>query len=306
MDQSASVFSKAGSALHVKFSPHLSIEDIKIPDTEPGMTVIIAQSLVAADKHLSASVCYNLRVVECTLAAEYLAKKLYLGPLPHDSSPLGTSLRGVHDIVAHRGKEVPYIASLGRMATLVHDLLRKPEGYGREEICAVLEISEEELRNRYMTKFPVHAEKFLLRQRALHVYKEASRVERFLSLLSSSPTYDDEKLLQDLGSQLNRSHESCRDLYDCSCPELDELCEIALKAGSYGSRLTGAGWGGSSVHLVPDYRVQSVKRAWIENYYKRRFPDISDEELALAIVESKPGCGSCVFEVPQGLETLVN
>ena len=60
-----------------------------------------------------------------------------------------------------------------------------------------------------------------------------------------------------LGALMNETQDSCRDVYDCSAPELDELCRLALGAGAYGSRLTGAGWGGCSVHLVAADKVRS-------------------------------------------------
>jgi galactokinase len=94
---------------------------------------------------------------------------------------------------------------------------------------------------------------------------------------------------------MNATQDSCRDVYECSCPELDELCTIARKAGSYGSRLTGAGWGGCSVHLVPADKVESVKEAWEKEYYSKR--DLTDEQKDGAVVVSRPGSGSAVFVV---------
>ena len=63
-------------------------------------------------------------------------------------------------------------------------------------------------------------------------------------------------------------------------------------AGAVGSRLTGAGWGGGSVHLVPRHKVEDVRRAWEEGYYRKRWPNITEERLKDAIVVSEPSSGS--------------
>ena len=65
---------------------------------------------------------------------------------------------------------------------------------------------------------------FKLYQRAKHVYGEAARVLRFKSVCDSEPT----ESVQLLGDLMNQSHASCRDLYECSCPELDQLVDICL------------------------------------------------------------------------------
>ncbi|KAH8704482.1 ribosomal protein S5 domain 2-type protein [Phaeosphaeriaceae sp. PMI808] len=305
MDQAASVFSLRGSALYVSFKPSLNCTNIEFPQTDPELTFVTAQSFVAADKHVTAPVCYNLRVVECTLAAVFLAKAFGLKELPKDSSPLGVSLRGFHDTYFEEKEDITdntkasvseFETQLTKLIQHTENYLPQEEGYSRSDICGLLGVSEDDLNQRYMSKFPVRAEKFMLRQRALHVFTEALRVIRFRALLSSPPS-NGKELLQSLGDLMNTTQDSCREIYDCSCPELDELCDLARAAGAAGSRLTGAGWGGCSVHLVPKDKVDAVKKAWEEKYYRKKFPDISDEKLAQAIVVSKPGSGSILFKV---------
>ena len=65
---------------------------------------------------------------------------------------------------------------------------------------------------------------FKLFQRARHVYGEAARVLQFKSVCDSAPA----GAVQLLGDLMNQSHASCRDLYECSCSELDQLVDICL------------------------------------------------------------------------------
>ncbi|KAL6718951.1 galactokinase [Lecanora helva] len=294
MDQAASVFSIRGDAVSISFSPELYAEALPFPKTEPPITFMIAQSFVAADKHVAAPEQYNFRVVECTLAAEVMAAKLGLR-LQADSGPLGTSLRGLQTAYFESGKggdQKDPEEQIKTVLSLSQETLGQPEGFTRGEIASFLSMSVSDLEKRFMEKFPVRGERFYLQQRTHHVFTEALRVQRFKRLLQSPPVDANTALLPKLGAILNESHASSRDVYVHSCPEIDEMCKIALGAGSYGGRITGAGWGGCSVHLVPKDKVEAVKSAWEEKYYRKREPDITEANLAEAIVVSEPGHGA--------------
>ncbi|KAL8648722.1 MAG: hypothetical protein Q9226_005881 [Calogaya cf. arnoldii] len=303
MDQSASVFSIKGDALSVSFSPQLNAEAIPFPKAESAITFMIAQSFVTSDKHVTAPRCYNLRVVECTLAAEMMAKTLAL-KLQDDFAPLGRSLRGLQHVYYGGGKSIDdpsardsntsYKMQLETMLSMATDVLDKKDGYTREEIATALSMSVLALEEKYMTKFPVDATRFMLGKRARHVFSEALRVIAFKELLQDPASTTRSDLLPCLGALMNETQESCRELYDCSCPEIDQLCSIARDAGAYGSRLTGAGWGGCTVHLVPKDKVGDVRNALIQKYYRFREPDISEEKLQEAVIVSEPGQGAVV------------
>ncbi|KAI9675550.1 MAG: galactokinase [Bathelium mastoideum] len=315
MDQSASVFPVRGSALYVSFKPSLTAKNVTIPNTDPEITFVIAQSFVVSNKQVTAPVCYNLRVVECTIAAACLAKIFRLQhPLPKDAGPLGISLKGFHDayfeekegIKDNSQTSVPDLQKqLEALIDLTDDYLPQTHGYSREEIAQILGITTGDVEKQFLSSFPVRAERFLLRQRALHVFTEALRVLQFMDLLLEPPTSADGKtdskaLMKQLGDLMNETQDSCRDVYECSCPEIDELCRLARSAGAHGSRLTGAGWGGCSVHLVPADKVDRVKEVWENEYYRKRFADMTPERLEEAIVVSRPGSGSCVYRVQGG------
>ncbi len=55
----------------------------------------------------------------------------------------------------------------------------------------------------------------------------------------------------ELGRLLVEGHESLRRDFESSCPEADSLVESAVRHGALGARLTGAGWGGAVVVLLP-------------------------------------------------------
>ena len=54
-----------------------------------------------------------------------------------------------------------------------------------------------------------------------------------------------------IGALMDASHSSLRDLYECSCPELDGLVLQAREAGAFGSRLTGENAGARDAFVPP-------------------------------------------------------
>lgn len=82
------------------------------------------------------------------------------------------------------------------------------------------------------------------RKRARHAVYENARTKLALEALR-------EDRLEDFGRLMNESHVSLRDDYAVSCPELDLLTELAWATeGVVGSRMTGGGFGGSTVSIV--------------------------------------------------------
>lgn len=93
-----------------------------------------------------------------------------------------------------------------------------------------------------------------VRRRVRHVLSEMDRVDAAVSALERG---DDEAL----GPLLDASHDSLRDDYEVSCPELDLVVETCRRHGALGSRMTGGGFGGSAVALLPEDQVAGVAAA---------------------------------------------
>ena len=70
-----------------------------------------------------------------------------------------------------------------------------------------------------------------------------------------------------LGRLLVESHVSLRNDYQVSCPQLDELVDLALSCpGVVGSRMTGAGFGGCTVTLVKEESVEHLVQTVMQGY----------------------------------------
>jgi galactokinase len=106
-------------------------------------------------------------------------------------------------------------------------------------------------------------------RRVRHIVTENARVARTVELLESRGAGA-------IGDLLDASHRSMRDDFEISCPELDLAVESARHAGAIGARMTGGGFGGSAIALVPQGDTGRVETAVLRAFAERGFrqPDI--------------------------------
>ena len=107
-------------------------------------------------------------------------------------------------------------------------------------------------------------------RRTRHVVTEIDRTRRLVALLEDDRPLAGAKL-EEVGALMNASHDSLRDDYECTCPELDVAVEAARAAGAHGARMTGGGFGGSAIALVDAGEADAVARAVVRAYAEAGF-----------------------------------
>jgi galactokinase len=99
-------------------------------------------------------------------------------------------------------------------------------------------------------------------RRCRHAVSEQARVTAAVEAMEKNDW-------EELGRLMNESHDSLRDDYEVSCPELDLLVNTARGVdGVLGSRLTGAGFGGSTISLVHRSRIDAFQEIVSEAYLR--------------------------------------
>ncbi len=248
MDQTICLKAEEGAALRIDFFP-LRTKAVPMPSD---VLIVVANSLVVAEKSGAALLMYNQRPIECRLAAKIMGAWFGMDP-----------------------EEVPRLAHVNPPYEAWTHFKETP--YSRGEVAGELGISEDELDRLYLTMsdgrvFPEPEGGFELFKRVRHVLTEAERVNQATEVL---PTGD----VETFGRLMNESHASCRDDYGISTPELDLLSEIMREAGAFGARLTGAGFGGCAIALVRRGDAENVIAAVREQYYKKEY-GLGDEPPA--------------------------
>ncbi|GAX80555.1 hypothetical protein CEUSTIGMA_g7992.t1, partial [Chlamydomonas eustigma] len=244
---------------------------------------------------------YNMRVVECKLAAMILA--ISLGG---EKSRVLSDIKILKDVEPAIAERFGGGTEKGAEAVKAH----LHEGrYTLEEIEGILGTSLQKLfEGNAMSLKVLEAGRedggFLLQNRALHVFEEAQRVRQFKAICdtSSSCAEGSDDKLRALGSFMDDSHASCSNLFECSCPELNQLVEAAKSSGALGARLTGAGWGGCCVFLVQESHAEPFMSALKDTYYAPRMKagllQVDLDNMGHVLFASKPSAGAAVLQVP--------
>jgi galactokinase len=125
------------------------------------------------------------------------------------------------------------------------------------EIKALRDVSVEDL-----AQFEQHLPNIILK-RARHVVLENARVLDAAHLLQQGDSIA-------VGALMVEAHQSLRDDYEVSSPELDALVEAATEvAGCYGARMVGGGFGGCIVALADEDAIAELQKHLAQSYAER-------------------------------------
>ncbi|MDE3205347.1 MAG: galactokinase [Acidobacteriota bacterium] len=92
------------------------------------------------------------------------------------------------------------------------------------------------------------------RRRVRHVLSENARVLAAVDALRQGDWGG-------LGRLMDESHASLRDDYEVSSPELDVAVDSVRRAGALGARMTGGGFGGSAIAVIPEEALPAARVA---------------------------------------------
>jgi galactokinase len=207
-------------------------------DLAPGQIVTLARS---AEADFVGMPCGIMDQSAAMLSEAGHALLLDCGTGESSLLPLDPAAAGLALVVADTG--VRHALADGRYAARRAECLAAAELLGVRSLGAVADVTE----------LAGLSDPVLLR-RARHVVGEDARVRQVAALLSAGR-------LADCGELLTRSHASLRDDFEVSWPAADAAVDAALSAGALGARMTGAGFGGSVLVLLPLRRKEAVEAA---------------------------------------------
>ncbi|MDK8546081.1 galactokinase [Corynebacterium pseudodiphtheriticum] len=115
-------------------------------------------------------------------------------------------------------------------------------------------------------------------KRVRHIVSEIARTATAIEQLRAGD-------LAGFGESMQASHASLRDDYEVSVAQLDVSVDVAMQHGALGARMTGGGFGGSSIALLPSENVEQAAEAIARAFAEAGF---AEPEFAVAL----PGPGA--------------
>jgi N-acetylgalactosamine kinase len=284
-DHAAILFGRAGMIMHLGFWP-LTVDAAPLP---AGFSIVMANSLKEAKKQAGARDAFNQRVASYVIGQMVLkARFADLAPrLQHlrDLNPatLGVDEAGIYRLL----KALP--VRVGRAA--LDDLL--PDPAARAQLAALYETHSEPPAGYPLRQVVLYAASECRRSEMAPDVLRRGDVAGFAELMNLSHEGDrvtrldhgrrvpvDHALSDSAIEALAARAESGDPAaalwrqpggYDASCPELDELVDIARDTpGVLAAGLIGAGLGGAIVILAADHAVDRLRANLVERYYLRR------------------------------------
>lgn len=137
-------------------------------------------------------------------------------------------------------------------------------------------------------EFDAHRDRLnaVQQKRCEHVVSEVARTQQASAGLRAGS-------LDVFGQAMTAAHHSLREFYEVSTPELDALVEAAVAIeGCYGSRLTGAGFGGCSVAILHPDAIETFREQVPRAYRERTGRDTE-------VMVFRPSGGPAEWSLPR-------
>lgn len=266
MDQTVILNNEPAMATKIDFFP-LRVERAPLPEN---CVFVVCDSMVKVEKSGAALQRFNAGPRYCALAAALVQRKVW------QEFDEELSIERVGDLIFG-----PLCLTYSEVENLCMRAIPEP-WVSLAHVAEVLQQSEQEVQERYLVDLPEPEGGFPLQARLRHAYSEYRRVERARDALQAGDP-------EEFGNLMNASHVSCRNDFGISSAELDALVCAACEGGALGSRLTGAGFGGSTVSLVPAEKVDDFITYVTRKYY-REFKEFTDTP-PIFVARSTDGAG---------------
>jgi galactokinase len=156
-------------------------------------------------------------------------------PVPFDPDSSGVALLLINSHAPHQHAGGEYAARRASCERAANDLgvssLREVQDLGVSAVQAVADPGDA--------------------RRARHILTENQRVADVVAALGDSD-------FERMGRILTASHASMRDDFEITTDHIDLIAETAVRAGALGARMTGGGFGGCVIALVPAAQARTV------------------------------------------------